>query len=215
MTGGGPVKLQPAKAKQGVGPPPVKVSVQDMITEIRAKFNVTDEEALYIRQVTEEKVADPVSAPPSKRIAKIDSIWKARILACDHRQRFAKVDLRVSWIVVQWHEHLAQPLAVLVHVAPYDRHPTVVSMLSAQPLENPFRRVLLLGRLGLILLQDPVDDPDKRVQLRSLRRPAPSITRRHRERQHLRHRPWVDPKAPCCFPLTDSLYVNRSSYLRV
>ena len=40
--------------------------------------------------------------------------------------------------------------AVLVHVAPYDRNPTVVPMLSAQPLENPFRRVLLLGRLGLI-----------------------------------------------------------------
>ena len=31
-----------------------------MITEIRAKFDITDEEALYIRQVTEEKVADPV-----------------------------------------------------------------------------------------------------------------------------------------------------------
>jgi hypothetical protein len=52
--------------------------------------------------------------------------------------------------VAQRHEHLAQLLAVLVHVAPYDRDPTVISMLSAQPLENPFRRVLLLGRLGLI-----------------------------------------------------------------
>jgi type I restriction enzyme R subunit len=30
-----------------------------MISEIKAKFNITDEEALYIRQVTEEKVADP------------------------------------------------------------------------------------------------------------------------------------------------------------
>ena len=67
------------------------------------------------------------------------------LLACDHRQRFTEVDLRVSRIVAQRHEHLAQPLAVLVHVAPYDRDPTVISMLSAQPLENPFRRVLLLG----------------------------------------------------------------------
>ena len=31
-----------------------------MIAEIRAKFDISDEEALYIKQVTEEKVADPV-----------------------------------------------------------------------------------------------------------------------------------------------------------
>ncbi len=60
MTSSGPVKLQPGKGKKGVGPPPpVKVSVQDVITEIRAKFDITDEEALYIKQVTEEKIADP------------------------------------------------------------------------------------------------------------------------------------------------------------
>jgi hypothetical protein len=137
------------------------------------------------------------------------------LLAGDHRQRFTEVDLRVSRIVAQWHEHLALPLAVLVHIGPYDRDPALISMLSAQPLENPFRRVLLFRRPTLILLQNPLDDPDKRVELGSRRRPAPSITRRYRERQHLRHRPRVDPKAPCCFPLTDSLYVNRSSYLRV
>ena len=53
------VKPQPGKGKKGVGVPPKKVSVQDMITEIRAKFDITDEEALYIKQVTEEKSADP------------------------------------------------------------------------------------------------------------------------------------------------------------
>jgi type I restriction enzyme R subunit len=55
----GPVKLQPGKGKKGSGPPPKKVSVQDMIDEIRARYNITDEEALYIKQVTEEKAADP------------------------------------------------------------------------------------------------------------------------------------------------------------
>ena len=60
MTGGGPVKLQPAKGKGGAGPPPVKVSVQDVIAQIRIKYQITDEEALYIKQVTEEKIADPV-----------------------------------------------------------------------------------------------------------------------------------------------------------
>ncbi|MFZ4776217.1 MAG: DEAD/DEAH box helicase family protein [Terrimicrobiaceae bacterium] len=59
-TSGGPVKLKPGKGRKGTGPPPKKVSVQDMIAEIRTKFEITDEEALYIKQVTEEKVADPV-----------------------------------------------------------------------------------------------------------------------------------------------------------
>jgi len=58
-TSGGPVKLKPGRGKKGAGPPPKKVSVQDMIDEIRAKFNITDEEALYIKEVTEEKSADP------------------------------------------------------------------------------------------------------------------------------------------------------------
>ena len=56
---GGEVKLRPAGGKKGVGSPPRKVSVQDMIDEIRAKFAISDEEALYIKQVTDEKVADP------------------------------------------------------------------------------------------------------------------------------------------------------------
>jgi type I restriction enzyme R subunit len=59
-TSTGPVKLRPSKGKTGTGPPPKKVSVQDMIDEIRARYQITDEEALYIKEVTEEKAADPV-----------------------------------------------------------------------------------------------------------------------------------------------------------
>lgn len=58
-TSAGPVKLTPGKGKKGSGPPPRKVSVQDMIDQIRAKFSISDEAALYIKQVTEEKAADP------------------------------------------------------------------------------------------------------------------------------------------------------------
>ena len=43
---GGPVKLKSGKAAKGPGPPPRKVSVQDVIAEIRAKFLITEEEAL-------------------------------------------------------------------------------------------------------------------------------------------------------------------------
>jgi type I restriction enzyme R subunit len=59
-TSAGPVKLRAGKGRIGTGPPPKKVSVQDMIDEIRAQFNITDEEALYIKQVTDEKSADQV-----------------------------------------------------------------------------------------------------------------------------------------------------------
>ena len=40
-TSAGPVKLRPSKGKTGTGPPPKKVSVQDMIDEIRAKFDIS------------------------------------------------------------------------------------------------------------------------------------------------------------------------------
>src|SRR5262249_31603127 len=57
---GGEVKLRPRSSKKGAGPPPRKVSVQDMITEIRTKVEISDQESLYIKQVTEQKSADPV-----------------------------------------------------------------------------------------------------------------------------------------------------------
>ncbi len=58
ISGGGPIKLKASTGKKGTGPPPQKVSVRDMIAEIRKQFAITDEEALYIKQVTEEKEAD-------------------------------------------------------------------------------------------------------------------------------------------------------------
>lgn len=59
-SGGGTVKLKPGKGNKGSGSQPKKVSVQDVIAEIRAKFDISDDEALYIKQVTEAKAADPV-----------------------------------------------------------------------------------------------------------------------------------------------------------
>src|SRR5208282_2880918 len=60
--------------------------------------------------------------------------------------------------------------------------------------------MLLLGWLTLIFLQDPINDPDERIQFRSCRWPAPPVSRRHRERQHLRDRPRVDAKPPRRLP---------------
>lgn len=55
--GGGTIKGRSGK-KGGEAPPPKKVSVQDMINEIRERYQITDDEALYIKEVTEEKVKD-------------------------------------------------------------------------------------------------------------------------------------------------------------
>jgi len=59
QSSGGMVKLKPSTGKPGAAPPLKKVSVQDVIGEIRARFEISDEEALFIKQVTEEKAADP------------------------------------------------------------------------------------------------------------------------------------------------------------
>lgn len=55
----GTIKLRSGKGAKTAGPPMKKVSVLDMITEIRGRFAITDDEALYIKEVTEEKTKDP------------------------------------------------------------------------------------------------------------------------------------------------------------
>lgn len=57
---GGTVKPAPGGGKKGTPSPVAKVSVHDMIDEIRRKFAITDEEALYIKQVTQQKTEDPI-----------------------------------------------------------------------------------------------------------------------------------------------------------
>ena len=96
-TGGGTVKLRPGGGKKGSGPPPKKVSVQDMIAEIQARFDITDEEALYIKQVTEEKSAEPtirstVTAHRDDRIY-LDGAYRGQVngeiqTAYDERGRY-------------------------------------------------------------------------------------------------------------------------------
>lgn len=54
----GTVKLKAGGGKKGSGAPVKKISVQEMIDEIRGRFQIDDEEALYIKQVMETKTAD-------------------------------------------------------------------------------------------------------------------------------------------------------------
>jgi len=55
---GGTIKLR-ASGGGGAGPPLRRVTVQDMIAKIREQFTISDDDAILIRQVTEQKIADP------------------------------------------------------------------------------------------------------------------------------------------------------------
>lgn len=55
---GGTIKPKPRKGKGGGGAPPQKVSVQEMIERIRQRFDISEEEALYIKEVSQEKMED-------------------------------------------------------------------------------------------------------------------------------------------------------------
>lgn len=54
----GQTKPKPHKGGGGGGAPVKRVSVQDMIAKIREDFQISEEEALHIREVSEEKIAD-------------------------------------------------------------------------------------------------------------------------------------------------------------
>lgn len=51
---------RPGRPRPGGGAPPIqRISIDDMIERFRERFQISEEEALAIRQVTEERVADP------------------------------------------------------------------------------------------------------------------------------------------------------------
>jgi len=91
----------------------------------------------------------------------------------DLRQRLTKIHLRVTGIVPQRHKHLAVLQPVRPHVVPNNGDPAAIAVLVTKPFEDPLRGVPLLLRPPFIRSQDRLDDPDKRVQLRTYRRPAP------------------------------------------
>src|SRR5262252_2757061 len=169
----------------------------------------------------------PGSMPPSSQLdwlssttAMIVLLWsrvhrKEVDLALDPgdlRQRFAKIHLCMARIVPQWHEHLAMPQPLRPHVVFHDGDPAGIAVLVAKPFEDPLRGMPLLSRPSLILRQDRIDDPGKPVQLRSRWRPAPPVSGGHRKRQHLGHRPRVDPKTPRRLPLAHTFNLNGKTH---
>src|SRR5437764_7816093 len=115
----------------------------------------------------------------------------------------------MAGIVPQRHEYFAMPQTTRQHVVLNDGDPATVAVLVAKPLEDPLRGVPLLSRPTFIRRQDPVDDPGKRIQLRTRRRPAPPVSGWHRKRQHLGYCPRVNAKLPRRFPPAQTLDLYR------
>jgi len=87
--------------------------------------------------------------------------------AGDDGKRLAKVDLGVTWFMLQWHEDLLGPAFACTDIIRDDRHAAFQTMLVAKPLENPFCRVALFVAARLIVLDDCIDDPGKGIELRT------------------------------------------------
>ena len=132
--------------------------------------------------------------------------------AADHADSLAEVDLRVPRRVRQRHENFARPALPLPHIVGDDRQLAREAVLVAQPLEDPRRRVPLLRQLAFVVLQDPVDDRNKGIELRPDRRFGPTIPRWHRVCQDLRHRLAVDAEHPRRFALAHPVDMARPTH---
>ena len=127
----------------------------------------------------------------------------------DLRPCLAEVRLCMARLVPQRHEYLALPLATIVNVVLHDRLSAAIAILVAQPLEDPLRGMKLLRMARPVSFQNLIDDRGKRIQLRSLRRAAAPVSRRHRIHHHLCYRPRIDPKSPRRLALAQALDLHR------
>jgi hypothetical protein len=133
----------------------------------------------------------------------------------DHRHRFAKIRLAMARRMPQRHEHLAPLLPTHPHVILDRRVAAPIPVLVTQPIEDPLRRMPLLGRYRGIVVQKLIDDPGEPVELRPRRRSAPPIAWRHRKAHHLGHGAWVDPKISGRTTLAQPLHINCSPNPRI
>ncbi len=101
-----PTGQQKPKPRQGGGggaPPVKKVSVQDMISKIKEQFAISEDEALHIREVSEEKISDAsvqqtVTAHRSD-LSFLESVFREQLNG----------DIQEAYAIRQLYEPLADP----------------------------------------------------------------------------------------------------------
>ena len=135
--------------------------------------------------------------------------------AADHADGFAEIHLRMPGRMMQRYELLRPPLSSLAHIVGDNRDATRKPVLVPQTLENPLRRVALLPRCLPIRFQDRVDNRDKRIELRFLRRNTAPIPGRLRKTAHLRDSVTVQAKNKSGFASAVALNQHETPYCRV
>jgi hypothetical protein len=113
---------------------------------------------------------------------------EANLLAADVPIRLAKIRLRMTWTMAQWHEHLPRPQHLRRYILTHDRVATAKALFVPQPLENPMRRVTLFLVNAAVAFKNGVNPRHKWSKLPGRRPLAPPIARRNGKTQHLRDR---------------------------
>ena len=139
-------------------------------------------------------------------------IVRLALHAADHRLRLAEVRLRLPCRMRQRNEHLPPTQLRRPHIVLHNRLAARESVLFSETIEDPLRRVPLLGGTCLVLFDNRVDHANPRPQLRTLHRLLPLIPRWHRIRQHLPNRLARDPKLPRNPTLALPIHQHRSTY---
>jgi len=131
------------------------------------------------------------------------------LYATDDADGFTKICLGVPWRMHQRYEHLLRPLPPTRNVVLHDRDAAAEAVLVPKPLEDPLRRMPLLLRARLVILENAVDHRNKWIKLRLRSRLLTHVTRRHRELHHLVHSPRIEPEPSRRRPLAQALNPNR------
>src|SRR6202022_4418419 len=84
-------------------------------------------------------------------------IMEANLLAADVPIRLAKIRLRMTWTMAQWHEHLPRPQHLRRYILTHDRVATAKALFVPQPLENPMRHVPLFLVNAAVAFKNGVD----------------------------------------------------------
>ena len=100
---GGLTKPKRRKGGGGGAPPVKKVSVQDMIAKIKESFDITEEEALHIREVSEEKISDEsvqqTVAAHKTDLSFLENVYKGQVNG----------DIQEAYVVRELYEQLGDP----------------------------------------------------------------------------------------------------------
>ncbi|MBF0472057.1 MAG: hypothetical protein HQL48_11880 [Gammaproteobacteria bacterium] len=76
-----PQTIKTKSGGNGGGQPPKKVTIGDMIEKLKEQFEISEEEALVIKEVCEEKISDPII------VGNIQSHWNDEYYLRDHYKR--------------------------------------------------------------------------------------------------------------------------------